>query len=159
MAETGRLALPLLEAGQARKEMTVNEALARLDLAVQAKVEAVGVSTPPVAPVEGQGWIVGDSPNGAWTGKAAAIAGWTAGGWRFLAAREGMRVWSAADGTVVTHSGGAWRSGLLIGGLQVVGTQAAAIGTVTGGSVVDVEARAALGAILVALRAHGLIAI
>jgi len=42
--------------------------------------------------------------------------------------------------------------------VQVVGPQEAAIAAPSGGSAVDVEARAALGAILDALRGHGLIA-
>jgi hypothetical protein len=39
-----------------------------------------------------------------------------------------------------------------------VGPQAAAIASPAGGSIVDVEARAALGALLATLREHGLIA-
>jgi hypothetical protein len=46
---TPRLALPLLQPGQAQKETTHNEALAVLDLVVQASVLAVGTNVPPVA--------------------------------------------------------------------------------------------------------------
>ncbi len=164
MADTARWGLPLLEAGQAQKEMTVNEALGRLELLTQAGVVAVGPDAPPSAPAEGQAWIVGGAPTGAWARQARAIAGWTAGGWRFVAPREGMSAWSAADGCVARFSGGQWRLGALvgqkveIGGVQVVGARAAAIATPVGGGVVDAEARTALAAMLAALRAHGLIA-
>ncbi len=84
---TSRLALPLLQPGQAQKETTHNEALTLLDLAVQASVLAVGTNVPPVAPTVGNGWIIGVAPTGAWTGQARAIAGWTSGGWRFLVPR------------------------------------------------------------------------
>ena len=164
MGETARWGLPLLAAGQAQKEMTVNEGLARLDLLAQADVVAVGLDTPPDAPAEGQAWIVGGAPTGRWTGQAHALAGWTAGGWRFLAPREGLAVWSAADGCFANYAAGAWRLGRLSGarleidGVQVVGGQVAAISGPVGGAVTDVEARAALTAVLQALRAHGLIA-
>ena len=158
MAETGRWALPLLEAGQAQKEMTVNEALARLDLAVQAAVEARGLNTPPAAPSVGQAWIVGADPSGGWLGHTDAVAGWTTGGWRFVEPREGLRAWSAADGCMLTYANGQWRAGVFRGGVQVVGAQAGPIATPTGGVTVDVEARTALLAVLTAMRTHGLIA-
>jgi hypothetical protein len=83
MGETSaRLGLPFLAVGQAQKELTHNEALALIDLALHAGVEAVGTNVPPAAPVEGQAWIVGSAPSGAWTGRSQALAGWTPGGWR-----------------------------------------------------------------------------
>jgi hypothetical protein len=151
MTDTARLALPLLTAGQAQKEMTVNEAFARLDLAVQASVVEVGRDAPPSAPAEGEAWIVGSMPGGVWTGHPGAIAGWTAGGWRFLQPNEGWRVWSIADGCSAVYHGGVWR-------LSVTpGVRAAAIAGPSGGAVIDAEARVALDAILDALRTHDLI--
>lgn len=47
---------------------------------------------------------------------------------------------------------------LLRGGTQVVGAQQAAVADAAGGVVVDVEARAAINALLARLRTHGLIA-
>ncbi len=44
---TPRLALPLLQPGQAQKEMLVNEAVARLDIAVQGAVVAAAIDAPP----------------------------------------------------------------------------------------------------------------
>jgi hypothetical protein len=160
---TARLALPLLQPGQAQKETTHNEALALLDLAVQASVVAVGTNTPPAAPVAGSAWIVGTAPTGGWTGQARAIAGWTTSGWRFVAPREGMTVWSIADALTARFGGGAWTLGAVtasrvsIGGVDVVGARRAAVADPSGGTVVDIPARAAIAAILGALRGHGLI--
>lgn len=162
--ETNRLALPLLEPGQAQKEMSHNEALARLDLLLQASVVAVGVDTPPAVPDAGRCWIVGNSPDGEWAGYGGALVGWTEGGWRFAMPHEGMAVWSQADGCEAVFSGGQWQVGrvaaacLTIGGVQIVGARAAAIPAPSGGITVDTEARATLAAVLATLRTHGLIA-
>lgn len=165
MSETSaRLGLPMLVPGQAQKEWFHNEALALLDLATQSGVVAVGVDTPPPSPAAGQAWIVGTAPTGGWAGKAGSIAGWTEGGWRFVAATEGMAVWDGATGQVARYVGGTWMLGTVaasrvtIAGLQVVGARRAAIADPTGGSAVDAEARITIAAILAALRGHGLIA-
>lgn len=161
---SARLALPLLQPGQAEKEITHNEALALLDLAVQPSVMAVGVDTPPVAPAPGQCWIVGASPAGAWAERAGMLAGWTGGGWRFAAPFEGFTAWSVADRAMATYATGAWRVGLLAGnrleidGVKVAGAQGAAVPNAIGGSTVDAQARATLAALLDRLRDHGLIA-
>jgi len=159
-----RLALPLLQPGQAQKEQDHNEALARLDLAVQPAVQAVGVDAPPAAPEEGQCWIVGAAPTGDWAGKSAMLAGWTAGGWRYVAPVEEMVAWSLADRRAVRFDAGRWRAGevratrLLVDGEQVVGARRGAIPDPAGGTTVDGEARGALLQVLAALRGHGLIA-
>ncbi|WP_374944257.1 DUF2793 domain-containing protein [Sphingomonas sp.] len=147
MTDSARLALPWLAAGQAQKEWTHNEALALLDIAVQASVEAVGVDVPPENPAAGACWIAGAAPTGAWAGRAAAIAGWTEGGWRFVAPRAGFAAWSVADGTLVRYGAGGWRI-----------ERAAPIAVPSGGAVIDAECRNAVTAILAALRTGGLLA-
>jgi hypothetical protein len=164
MTTTARLALPLIEPGQAQKEMTHNEALATIDAALHAGVVDIGGDAPPAAPAAGQCWIVGAAPTGVWAGHPLALASWTAGGWRFVRPVEGMAVWSVADGVVARFVGGRWEKGVVragvlrVAGEQVVGARQAAIPAPTGGSVADLEARATIGNILTALRSHGLIA-
>lgn len=159
---TPRLGLPLLQPGQSQKEMSHNEALILLDIAVQGV--ALGVAdTPPASPEEGACWIVGAVPGGAWTGMAHAIAAWTAGGWRFLPPREGMRLWIGRIQGFALFRDGAWHVGeahgkVFVEGVQVVGERCAAVAEPTGGTVVDAPARAAIVAVLEALRSHGLIA-
>ncbi len=161
---TARLKLPLLHAGQAQKEIDHNEALALLDLAVQPVVVAIGAAAPPEAPGEGACWIVGTDPTGAWSGHDGALAGWTAGGWRFLAPTPGMTVTRAADGLTGRYTGAEWVIGevaaahVRIEGEQVLGARRPPIADPAGGSVIDVEARNALFALLSTLRGHGLIA-
>lgn len=161
---SARFGLPFLQPGQAQKELYHNEALARLELAVQASVVAVGVDTPPPTPSLGDCWIVGTSPIGAWAGATRQIAGWTTGGWRFLVPTEGMMVWDAATGTMAHYVAGSWSIGalrcdrVLVGGNQVIGARQPAIADPAGGTTIDGEARGAIAAILSAMRGHGLIA-
>ena len=160
---TDRLALPLLNAGQAQKEVTHNEALALVDILVQPVVQSVAPATVPASPVLGQSWVVGVGAAGAWAGHDGAIAGWTSGGWRFAAPQEGMQFWSIADGAVIRRSAGAWLVGvqtaksITVNTLQVVGPQQAAVASPTGGTVIDTQARASIAGLLSALRTHGLI--
>ena len=160
---TDRLSLPLLAVAQAQKEMTHNEALALLDAAVQPVIVAVAPAAVPASPAIGQCWIVGSAASGAWAGHDGALAAWTQGGWRFVAAFEGMAVWSIADQAIARRGATSWSIGTVtarsvsIGGLQVVGPRTGAIAAPAGGSIVDGEARAALTAVLAALRTHGLI--
>lgn len=161
---TARHALPLIEPGQAQKELAHNEALALLDLLAHPAVVAMGTDTPPGDPVPGQCWVVGDSPSGAWSGHAHALAGWTGGGWRFVAPTPGLTVSTGGDG-FARWDGSAWVAGILsgtslrIGGQQVVGARRPAIPDPSGGATIDSETRAALTAVLAALRGHGLIAV
>ena len=74
-----------------------------------------------------------------------------------------MLVYVRSSSTWATYRDGAWELGtirgasLVIGGQPVVGNRQAAIAGPTGGTIVDVEARAGIGQILTALRQHGLI--
>ena len=164
MTTTDRLNLPLIEPGQAQKELFHNEALLLLDAVVGASVVAVAVNVPPAAPEAGEAWIVGPAPVGAWQGRAGALASWTTGGWRFVRAREGLSVWCGTTKSAYRCVDGAWRAGavsgerLTLGGQQVVGSRAAAIPDPRGGTVIDAESRATLAAVLAMMRDHGLIA-
>jgi hypothetical protein len=161
---TPRFALPLLMQGQAQKDVTHNEALSLADLLMAPIVQAAAPPAVPASPQPGQGWIVGSSPSGAWAGQANSLAFWTAGGWRFVVAPVGMTVWSIADSVPVQRIATGWALGaikaasLSVSGVQVVGARLAAVSNPTGGSVIDVEARATLSLILSRLRDHGLIA-
>lgn len=160
---TDRLNLPLLAAGQSQKEVTHNEALAQMDMLLHPVVEAAEQTAPPVAPQAGQGWIVGRAAQAAWQGKDGALAVWTAAGWRFCPAFEGLSVWSRASNRLLRFVGGRWSDAvevgaLRIGGRQVVGAQQPSIALPSGGTAPDAPARAALAAIIAALQSHGLIA-
>lgn len=161
---TPRLALPFILPGQAQKELFHNEALIRLDLAVQPAVEGPPAASPPPAPEAGQCWIVAEGAAAAWTGRDGELALWTEGGWRFLAPVPGLSAWDKAAGVPLIWDGTAWGAGRLacagiaVNGLQVVGERQSAVPSPSGGTIIDAEARAAIGGLIAALMSHGLIA-
>lgn len=160
---SARLGLPLLFAGQALKELFHNQALAMLDMLVQPVVESAGGNSPPPAPEAGQCWIVGATPTGAWADRAHAIAGWS-NGWLFAAPAAGWSVHARDRGYAMRFDGSLWQddavrpTGLHVGGVRVVSAQQGAIAAPAGGGTIDTQARAAIDAILAALRGHGLVA-
>lgn len=161
---TARLALPLLMAGQAQKEVFHNEALQRIDACVAACVADVASAVPPSAPSVGDCFIVGPGGTGAWSGHDGAIAAFGAGGWRFVAPRTGLRAFVASVNVEAVFYGGSWRYGLLRGanvtvdGNQVVASRQAAIADPVGGGTIDAQGRTAIAQMLAAMRTHGLIA-
>lgn len=164
MSSTPRLGLPLLSAGQAQKEIFVNESLQTLDTVVAGTVEEPPRNDPPGSPTVGESYIVGAAPTGTWTGNPLAVAAYTSAGWRLMSPQEGMVFHVRSNNATAAYRGGGWEIGmlrgssLLIDGQQVVGSQAAAIASASGGTTVDSEARAAIDQILGAMRQHGLIA-
>ncbi len=135
-----------------------------LDTIVAAAVEEPARNDPPAAPLPGQCFIVGTAPIGAWSGNAAALAAFSAAGWRFIAPVDGLQAWVKSMSSWAAYHAGAWELGtlrgsrLMIGGLQVVGARSGAVADVIGGTTVDAEARAAISDMLIAMRGHGLIA-
>jgi Protein of unknown function (DUF2793) len=108
MADTPNIRLSFLEANQAQKHITINEAFRALDALVQPAVESTGLNTPPGSPVDGARYIVGAAPTGAWAGQAFAIATWQDGAWAFYPPAEDWSVWDRATDAAQTFLGGAW---------------------------------------------------
>lgn len=109
MDTTNRLGLPYLAAAQSQKHVTHNEALRALDPLVQIGVLAADAASPPAAPAEGDCYIVGPSPTGAFAGRAGQLAAYDDGSWRFTAPRAGWVAFAAQSGTLLLHDGTGWR--------------------------------------------------
>lgn len=104
MVDTAHLDLPLLEAAQAQKHVTVNEALSRLDALVSLSVLSRSISTPPVSPLEGDRYIVGSSATGDWTGEDDTVAVYLNGAWVFLEPQAGWVAWVEDETTKVLYT-------------------------------------------------------
>ncbi len=104
------LTLPYIQAGQAQKHVTHNEAVEQLDLLVQLVVQDFVTATPPGNAAEGQSWVVGAAANGVWAGRTDEIASWRGGGWLYVLPKEGWRAWGEAEGEIRVYTGGSWVS-------------------------------------------------
>jgi len=103
------LALPLIQPAQAQKHVTHNEAIARLDVLVQAAVASRALATPPAAPAPGDRWIIGPDPVGDWAGRAGQIAWWGDTGWTFVTPAPGWTVQILDEAVAVVFRDGAWQ--------------------------------------------------
>ena len=110
MTDTPHLGLPLIEAAQAQKHVTHNEALTLLDLLVQLAVESRALTAPPSSPVDGARYIVKATATGAFAGKENQIAQFSDGGWLFYPPRTGWCAYVADESALVAYDGGAWIS-------------------------------------------------
>ena len=144
-ARTPRHDLPYLFPGQAQKEAYVNEALARLDALVQPSVIDER-SDPPTDPAAGDCHIVGPAPTGTWAGQAGVLATWAETQWLFAAPTAGALVFDQASACfAVLRAEDGW-------------SRAAMPAVPSGGATQDMEARAAIAAVLAALQTLGIFA-
>jgi hypothetical protein len=108
MPVSQHLALPFLEAGQAQKHVTHNEALRMLDALVHLSVLDIAAS-PPGAPEEGVRYIVGDPATGAFAEKENQIAVHEDGAWRFFMPRNGWLACIEATQALLAYYDDAWQ--------------------------------------------------
>jgi hypothetical protein len=139
---TPRLALPLLYAGQARKEVFVNEALAMTDALLHCTV-AGEAAAPPANPADGENWLVASDATGEWAGQDLSLACRQAGGWIFIPPRDGMRIFDLSSAQERLFFG-TWRKADLPA-------------EPLGGSTVDQEARTTINHLIAALQALGVL--
>jgi hypothetical protein len=124
MADSTHLKLPYIDANQAQKHVTHNEAVRLLDALVQMAVIARTVTTPPGSPADGDRYIVASGATGAWAGWDLNIAYYVDGAWMKLVPQAGWLAWIEAETTHVRWDGTAW------GGLSSSGS--VAWGSITG---------------------------
>ena len=109
MSETTQLGLPLLQPSQAQKHVTVNDAMMVLDTVVQLSVKDSVLNAPPSLPLEGDRYIVGPAPTGAWSGMARQIGAWIGGAWVFYQPQEGWIAWDVVAAKALVFTLGTWQ--------------------------------------------------
>jgi hypothetical protein len=132
MSNSTHLALPFLEASQAQKHVTVNEALARIDAQIHLSVLSRGLTAPPSTPVEGDRYLIAAAPTAAWASHAGKLALWLEGAWVYVIPREGWRMWVADEDQLLIFNGTSWQgSGVpsQLQNLQLLGVNASADAT------------------------------
>lgn len=108
MAETATLKLPLVQAAQAQKHVTVNEALGRLDAMAQLVLASRATSEPPAAGNEGSVYALPSDAAGDWSGHGGRLALRLNGGWEFISPVAGWRAWIADEGASAQFDGTGW---------------------------------------------------
>ena len=108
MTETPRLSLPLLQAAQAQKHVTVNEALVRVDGLTQLVLQSVSTSVPPGLPADGDCYAVPTGATAGWVGQDGKIAIFSNGGWIFVVPMSGWRAWVVDLSGKATFGGSGW---------------------------------------------------
>ncbi len=102
------LDLPFLQPSQAQKHVTHNEALRRLDIVVQLRLQQTGATIPPAAPDQGDTYAVGAGATGDWAGQDGMLAAWLDAGWQFIAPQTGWRAWDEAAQHLMVWDGSDW---------------------------------------------------
>ena len=131
-----------MPAGQAQKELYVNELAARLDALLHGAIEAE-LAVPPASPSDGQAWLIASGASGEWSGKTGQLAARQAGNWLFFVPRDGLRVLNRATGQDIRFKG-SWQA-------------AVRPAAPSGGLTIDSEARTAINALIGSLTAAGII--
>lgn len=163
MNESRNWALPMLAAGQAQKEVTHNEALMAVDRLLHLVVVTRTLSAPPDTAATGDSYIIGDAPTGGWADNAAGLATFDGGGWLVTRPRTGCLAWVADENQFVVFSDAGWSvggwpaKGLSVDGRTMLAALPVEISAPASGVTVDIECRAALSALLVALVDQGVI--
>ena len=113
--QSALLGLPYIQAAQAQKHITHNEALRLLDVLVQATVIDRDRTAPPGNSTAGDRHLVAAGAGGAWVGQDGALALYETETWIFHAPRPGWRVHVLAEGTTVVFDGADWIGGIATG--------------------------------------------
>jgi hypothetical protein len=120
MSDTSpNLGLSLVMPAQAQKHVTVNESLLRLDALVQPQVQSRTLAVEPIAPQEGQAWLIPTGATGAdWASMAVgSLAIYRDGYWTEISPREGWSARVLDEGAGVVCDGTNWR---LAGSSEVI---------------------------------------
>lgn len=96
---TPNLSLPELAASQSQPHVPVNSALRRLDAVVQLSVISIA-NSPPGSPADGDRYIVGSSPTGAWVGHEDDVAAYIGTSWVYWTPVAGWLAFVQGSGSL-----------------------------------------------------------
>lgn len=108
MTTTTNLGITHVQAAQAQKEVTVNEAFNRIDALMNSGAIDKDLATPPASPSAGDLYIVASSSaTDAWEGHENAIAYFDQI-WRFITPNDGVALWVVDEEKLYRFNGTAW---------------------------------------------------
>jgi len=109
MTTSARMLITQMSATQNNRSVTVNAMLAMLEAAGGIfSAIAVGTNTPPGSPAEGDLYIIGTSPTGAWASNAKNAAILFNASWYFIPPIKGYRAFDQTSSAKYIYDGSAW---------------------------------------------------
>jgi len=88
--------------------------LHRLDTVCHLSVLDRDLNTPPGSPAAGSRYIVGQSPTGAWAGKAGQVAVFSGSAWVFYAPKIGWVAYVEDEEKITVYKSSGWSAGIAI---------------------------------------------
>jgi len=75
-----------------------------IDSLVMCSVLEIGTETPPGGPAEGDRYVLGATPTGAWVGEGGKLAAYVDATWRFFTPKRGWVAWNNDDLRLYVYS-------------------------------------------------------
>ncbi len=107
---TPSLTLPFLQAGQALKNITHNDALNRLDAGLYLSCSDMGADSLPADPASGSAVIISDTAVPDLSDRVGQIAVFQAGNWVWFNPQSGWMIWDSAGDRLRVFNGVEWVS-------------------------------------------------
>ena len=85
-----------------------------VDALMHLLVKSRAQNTPPASPADGERYIVGPTPNGAWAGQAGQIAVRREGDWVFYAPQIGWLAFIEDEAVLVAYKDTGWSAGVVL---------------------------------------------
>ena len=113
MSSTPRLGLPLLQAAQAQKHVTVNEALVLMDGVARLSLLSAETGAPPGLASDGDCYGIPAGAVNEWAGRSGEVAIYSNGGWVFVVPQKGWKAWIADKSAAAIFDGAVWVVGAM----------------------------------------------
>ena len=85
-----------------------------VDALLHLAVKSRALATPPATPAEGERYIVGSAPTGAWAGKTGQVAVRREGAWAFYAPQVGWLAFIEDEAVLTAYKASGWSAGLAL---------------------------------------------
>ncbi|WP_136617075.1 DUF2793 domain-containing protein [Mesorhizobium sp. 10.2.3] len=109
MTTSNRLGITEMAETQNNRSVTVNAAIAALEAGAMCfPAVSIGDTAPPGSPAEGDLYVLGASPTGAWSGQGKHVAVYYNAAWFFLPPIEGAFAYAQDDNAYYFYNGSAW---------------------------------------------------
>lgn len=104
MATDPIIGITLMAQNQDDRYLTVNDSIVILAALAGGRANQVLLNAPPGSPAEGDVYVCGTAPTGAWASNAEDVAIYYNSAWVFVTKKAGMRFWDQNSGSFKYYS-------------------------------------------------------